>query len=673
MAGKLRYLLALAFVAVYFLIPAADHAQLAFLKTRAWLMDADGSPFSKALEKADRVPRLIVDLRPALEDAAAQRERVAAYERSVREWARAKKIEVDADLPPMNLLVRVGDRGYRTDLFHADPATGERREHSIEELYPGRESLVAAFLAIILAILSGKVIPSLLIGCLAGAVIHVGPLQAVSHFAWETVAVRTLGDDFRFRVMLFVFFLFAAVGVMARSGGVQGMVEWIRKFAKGPISTQICSFLIGILIFFDDYSNCVITGSTMRPLTDRNRVSREKLSYIVDSTAAPIAGISIFSTWVAYEVSMFAGQLPEVTRADGQPYAANEGFSVFIQTMPFRFYCIFTLIMVPLTILLRREFGPMLTAERRARIEGKPVADDAEPMMSKGFSNLKAPEGKPLLARNAVIPVFTLITMTVGLIIYLGYSGAGGASAMTGNFGEDARTILNNTESDKALLYGSMTTLFLAGSLALIHKVLSLREVVSSAIGSARSLLFAVVILILAWSIGHTCKDLGTAVFLTSAFHGSFEPWLLPLVMFGLASLVSFSTGTSYGTMAILLPNVVVLAHSMGETDPNIGGPALMIMTIGAVLEGSIFGDHCSPISDTTVLSSVSTASDHLHHVRTQAPYAVFTMIVAMLVGYLPAACFGVSPMISIAAGALVIALFLLIAGRRPERQSAQA
>lgn len=663
MAGTLRYVIALVFLVVFFAVPDPDPRRLTLLETRSWLI-GDDSPYA-ALVHDGAIPPVAVELLPPLEDVAARAAETARYASTAREWARARgDVSVDARRGFARLHVRIGDVGHLATL--RDPAGAEVGR--LERAYPDRSSLVPAFLAIVLAILTGKVIPSLLLGCLAGAVLYRGdPFGGVWHFAAETIWRRTLTSDFNLEIMGFVIFLFAAVGVMSRSGGIQGMVERIRRFARGPVSTQLCSYVVGLLIFFDDYSNCVIAGTTMRPLADRNRVSREKLAYIVDSTAAPIAGLSIFSTWVAYEVSTFAGQLPEVTKADGTPFSQAEGFSVFVQTLPYRFYCMLTLLTVLATIVLRREIGPMLRAERRAVLEGKPIADDAEPMVSKGFSSLRAPSGAPLRARNALVPVLVLVCTTIVLIYLLGYWAAG-PERLRGSFGENLRTILNNTASQRALLIASGIALFVAAAMALAQRILSLQQVVHAAVRSAHSLIFAVVILILAWSIGHTCDDLGTAPFLTAAFHGRFEPWMLPSLMFALAALVSFSTGTSYGTMAILLPNIVVLAHSMGETVPELGGPALMVITIGAVLEGSIFGDHCSPISDTTVLSSVATGSDHLHHVRTQAPYALLAMVVAMVCGYLPVAYFSrdLWPL-SLVAGALSIGGVLLVFGKRPD------
>lgn len=686
MTGSLRWLLAAAFVVLFALLPSADDHQVALLKTRAWLLDDDGSPLAAALQdEAAPVPVLQSEILPPGPEAA---ELAEAFARTGREWARSHGRELDRDAPPLRLTLRVGGNGFEASLLGPQgtpvgeplrylkaPVEGE----TSAGYFPNRLSLLPAFLAIILAILTGRVIPSLLAGCLAGALLYtdLSPTAGVAHLTVGIAWGRILTDSFNQEILGFVIFLFMAVGVMARSGGIQGMVAWVSRFAKGPVSTQLCSWAIGILVFFDDYSNCIITGSTMRPLTDRNGVSREKLAYIVDATAAPIAGISIFSTWVAYEVSMFALQLPEVTQADGiTPFRQADGFAVFVQTLPFRFYCIFTIATVLLTILLRREFGPMLAAERRAHHHRKPVADDARPMVAEDLDRTEPPEGAPLLGRNAFLPILLLVSVTVFLVFRQGTAtlAADDPDALSLPLLERIPKILGGGESQRALFYASIGACALAVLLAVGQRILTVSDAVQSALRSAKSLGFAVVILVLAWSIGAVCKDLGTAQFLTAAFHGSFQPWLLPIVLFVTSALVAFSTGTSYGTMAILLPNVVVLAHVMGSEVPELGGVGLMILTIGAVLEGSIFGDHCSPISDTTVLSSVSTGCDHLHHVRTQAPYAVAVMAIATVCGYLPAALLGPSYWpLSWALGLTAVVGMLLIAGRDPRRPSAEA
>jgi len=324
--------------------------------------------------------------------------------------------------------------------------------------------------------------------------------------------------------------------------------------------------------------------------------------------------------------------------------------------------------MVLLTIVLRREFGPMLTAARRAFRYGKPIADDASPMLRSGLAETEPPSGVPIRGLNALLPLLLLVLGTIALIFVFGWSGLSDADRALPLWQQVPR-ILGNGESQRALLFASAGAFVLATALAVGQRILTLGDALLSALRSAHSLFFAVVILILAWAIGAVCADLGTAQYLTASFHGAFEPWLLPVGLFAISCLVAFSTGTSYGTMAILLPNVVVLAHTMGESDPDLGGPVLMMLTIGAVLEGSIFGDHCSPISDTTVLSSVATGSDHLHHVRTQAPYAVAVMLITIVCAYVPVALLGPGTWpLAWAAGCAALIALLLTVGRNPFR-----
>ena len=678
MTGRLRYVLAAAFAALFFLVPTGPELDpsLATLEVRSWLLtegddrpeeekqadrDAgkdvvDRSTFGLAITKGEGLDAEAVGERGMRvrflggdESQERRAEREAQLGRALREFLRSTGKRAVANRLPVNLEVRVGDNGFRGVLtddggellsaieYQKDPKEG----YLAPGYYPDRWSLLPALVAIVLAILSGKVIPSLLLGCLTGAFVYAGNLGGMlTHVVVDTVGSDILQSQFQLEIIGFVIFLFMAIGIMSRSGGMRGMVEWVRRFAKGPVSTQFSTWIIGLLVFFDDYSNCIITGTTMRPVADKNRIAREKLAYIVDSTAAPIAGISIFSTWVAYEISQFAPQLPEVTKPDGSPYAISDGFTIFVQTLPFRFYCLFTIVMVFLTIATRREFGPMLSAARRAHHDGKPSADDAELMVKEGLSKLEPDEKTPHRGWNALGPLLFLISSTIALIFHYGTSELKDAQRSLPFF-ERMAAILSNGESQRALCWASAAAAVLATLLAVGQKLMSWGDAAKAAYLASKSLIFAIVILILAWSIGEICGDLGTAKFLTAAFGESFAPWLLPATMFGLSSLVAFSTGTSYGTMAILLPNVVVLSHTMGTQDPELGGTALMLLTIGAVLEGSIFGDHCSPISDTTVLSSVASGSDHLHHVRTQAPYAVTVMLVSMIVGYIPIALYG--------------------------------
>ena len=540
-------------------------------------------------------------------------------------------------------------------------------------------SLLPPFLTILIAVLIAKTIPALLAGIALGSVFVAWlpqiDLNAASVFAERYVWEKVIRDSFRVDILGFVAALIVAVGIMTRAGGIEGLVKVIQRLAKTARSSQLATYFMGLAIFFDDYANTIVVGSTMRPLTDRMRISREKLAYIVDSTAAPIAGISMLSTWVAYEISTFSGQLPEVTGPNGQPMSQGDGFAVFLETIPYRFYCIFTLFLVAMTIVLRREYGPMLSAERRARREGKPLRDGATPMVSRALTETQKRDDAPARWWNAVIPIGALIVVTLAWIWKVGggvWFWGDGKIPLTlsptvwrevlGNAGDSG-------DSAAAIFYGAGVAALLAAALALGQRILGVGEVVMTSLRAMSGLFFAIAILVLAWCIGAVCDDLGTASYLVALTKGTLPALLLPVILFVIACIVAFATGSSWSTMAILLPIVVLLASELGK-GTDLGGYMLMILSIGAVLEGSIFGDHCSPISDTTVLSSVASASDHLDHVQTQIPYAMLAMIVSIGVGYLPMAF--ISPKlwpVSLALGAAVIIAFLLWRGRDPEAQ----
>ncbi len=450
-----------------------------------------------------------------------------------------------------------------------------------------------------------------------------GLWKFVNDYLWQ----RSLLDRFRLDIIGFVAILIAAVGVMTRGAGIAGLVEFIVRFAKTVRSTRLATALLGLVIFFDDYTNTIIVGNTMRPLTDRMRISREKLAYLVDSTAAPVAGIMVLSTWVAYEVSQFAPQL-EALGIDQDPYA------VFLQTVPYRYYCLFTLFFVFATTIWGRDFGPMWRAERRAQTRGEVLRPGAQPLVAARSTNLQQKPGAPPRAWNAALPLLMVLSGTLLTIV------SGGAALVDGPIDwsslEGWRQVLSNADTARALFVGSIAGWVTAVVLMVAQRILSVGECVGASVRGAAGVVMALCILLLAWAIGEVCADLGTAHVLIALFKGVISPYILPITLFLLACLVSFSTGSSWSTMAIILPNTVQLAFAIGESFPA-GPMVLTLLSIGAVLEGSIFGDHCSPLSDTTILSSVASASDHVDHVRTQMPYALVTMLTAILLGYVPA------------------------------------
>ena len=536
---------------------------------------------------------------------------------------------------------------------------GNGEPHTTTTRYIRWLSLLPPFVAILAALLFQRTIAALFLGIWLGTSLISGgnPITGLWVFLRVYLIQEALLDSFRVEIISFVIGLVALVGIISRGGGVQGMIRLMMRWVRSRRSAQFVTFAMGIVIFFDDYANTILVGSTMRPLTDRFRISREKLSYIVDSTAAPVAGLSLLSTWIAYEVSQFAPQIAEVGITEN-PYM------IFARTLPFRFYSIFTLLFIFSGILMRREFGPMLKAERRSQLTGEMTQPGARPMISDAMTRITPKEGIDFHWFNGVLPLVTVVLVTLAGLWVTGNSELDIPKPLSGLFSLSAlRDVIAGANSTRAISTGAWCGFLVGALLFLGQRILTFGEIVRAAFSSTRALFFAIVILFFAWCIGGVCRDIGTAHYLVALFRQSISPLLYPILLFILSCLVSFSTGSSWSTMAIILPNSVTLAWILGASSP-LGAFGLTILSIGAVLEGSIFGDHCSPISDTTILSSVSSAADHIDHVRTQIPYALATMLVAIVCGYFPATR-GVSSAITIPAGLCVIILIHLTLGRR--------
>ena len=546
--------------------------------------------------------------------------------------------------------------------------TASRTWRPIDQL-----SLLPPLIAIFLAILLRKPVAALFAGLWAGAAL-LGFLDGAStasavgrglRASFDTYLYGMLREQGKVEIVLFVVFMLAMVGVITRAGGIRGVMERLSGLARDAKRTQVATWLMGLVIFFDDYANTILVGSTMRPLSDKFKVAREKLAYIVDSTAAPVAGISVLSTWIAFEVSTFSPSLPDAE------LASSQGYAIFLQTLPYRFYCILTLVFVGLVVFTGRDFGPMLTAERRAR-GGKLLRDGAVPMVGEAATRLEAEPGVRISAVTALVPLFLFVASVLGLIMYRGGAFDLGARLFTV---EGATQVLYLGSGNQPLMYGALIG-FGAALLLALRAGLRMSLALRSSIDAIRSMGVALAILYLAWSLGKVCEDLGTATFLSVSL-GDTLPWMiLPATLFGLSGMIAFSTGSSWSTMTILLPLVVGLAYSLGfdSIDAALGmeaqraaGLALLVISIGAVLEGAIFGDHCSPISDTTVMSSIASASDHIDHVRTQMPYALLTMVTALVCCYFPATFLRWNPFVCLAIGIAALVLFLRVYGKRAD------
>jgi Na+/H+ antiporter NhaC len=523
---------------------------------------------------------------------------------------------------------------------------------------PGQEgatntwwSLLPPAIAIVLALAFHDVLIALVVGVWIGTTMVAGGNPATGFLRFIDTNIRdALVDPDHMSIIVFSMLLGGMVGVMSRSGGTVGVVRALEPLATTPRRAQVVTWIMGVLIFFDDYSNTLIVGNTMRPVTDRHRVSREKLAFLVDATAAPVACVALVSTWIGYEVSLVGDALAK-SGSDLNP------FSVFLSSLPFAFYPIFALATTLTVAVSGRDWGPMLRAERRAR-SGAVLADGAQPLANYEESDLAPEEGAPCRWWNAAVPVVAVILSTLIGLYYTGVESLRAAGDTTTSLSR----IIGSSDPFTTLLWASMIGLTTAILLVVLQNILTVRQAVSAAVTGFKSMFLAFVVLTLAWSLGQVCSDLGTAVFIKGAVGPSLPTAALPVAIFLAAAAVSFATGTSWGTMAILTPLAVPLVL---EASPH--SHHVLAAAVASILGGSVFGDHCSPISDTTILSSMASGCDHVDHVRTQLPYALFAASVAVLAGYLPEAVTDSPPAILLAVGLIVVVAWVRIVGRSRE------
>ncbi|MCH7715241.1 MAG: Na+/H+ antiporter NhaC family protein [Gemmatimonadetes bacterium] len=544
---------------------------------------------------------------------------------------------------------------------------------------PGWVSILPPLVAIGLALMLREVIVSLFAGIWIGCLFLSGynPLTAVFRAANE-FARGELADPDHGAIILFSLLLGGMVGVVIKMGGMRAIVDVMVPLATTRARGQLVTWGAGLAVFFDDYANTLIVGNTMRPLTDRLKVSREKLAYIVDSTAAPVAALFFVSTWIGYQLGLIDDgfELAAAQHAGNPEFAAQlasvSAFDVFLQAIPYMFYPILALFTVAVVAVSGRDFGPMLEAERRAASGGGVLRPGAQPAADIGgdLSELEsAPSGRWW---NGVIPVAVLIVTVLAGLVVTGYS-ALPEPERDAPFFTLLRRVFGGSDPFSPLLWGAVLACIVGITLAVSQKILSLRAAIEAWLGGLRAMLMAMIILVLAWSLGAVTGALETAAYISQLLSDTMPVFLLPAAVFVVSALIAFATGTSWATMAILVPLVVPLSITMaGGLDLAAGGPekAIVLGAIGSVLAGAIMGDHCSPISDTTVLSSTASSCDHVDHVRTQLPYAVFVAGVALVLGVVPSAL-GVPPMVCLAVGGTVVWAVFRFLGQKVEEAAA--
>jgi len=449
------------------------------------------------------------------------------------------------------------------------------------------------------------------------------------------------------------------VGIIARNGGTMGIVEAVAPLASSARRGKLAAWAAGLAIFFDDYANTLIVGNTMRPITDRLKISREKLAYLVDSTAAPVAAIIPISTWVGYEISLIADGLRIAAEQNPEHAATIAGaspFAIFIETIPYRFYPLLALLFVFLTSVMDRDVGPMAAAEKRAAA-GAGLYRPGAQLAADTSSHLMEPKsGLPHRWWNAAIPVLTVIVVVLWGLLVTGRSDVGPDASLMDVFGAADPFI--------TLLWGSLAGCLVAIALSAGQRILTVTEGIDACVAGMRAMMIAMIILVLAWSLGSVTQEIGTAQYLSQLLTGRVALHLVPVIVFVTAAAMSFATGTSWGTMAILLPLVIPLTVSMGGDAGFDGGAhySILLGSISSVLAGAIFGDHCSPISDTTVLSSTASACDHVDHVRTQLPYALLVAGVGMIFGDIGTA-YGLPIWVALSGSAVALYLILRLFG----------
>ena len=529
-------------------------------------------------------------------------------------------------------------------------------------------TLIPPIVAILLAFITKNVVISLFIGVLSGGFIlnltgfNVFGALTQAFLDFINRALNSLSDPWNAGIVMQVLVIGGVINLVAKMGGAKAIAEALAKKAKTAKSAQLITWFLGICVFFDDYANSLIVGPIMRPVADKMKISRERLAFIIDATAAPIAGLAIISTWIGLEVSLISEGFESIG-------VEASGFGVFLQTIPYRFYNILILAFIVITIITLREFGPMRKAEISAR-KLKDLTNEEIAVTSSHMDELEPKEGVKLSIWNAIVPIGALIISAIVAFYYSGYSSimAGddiAIKAIVTNSPLSFKAILEvfaASDASIALLQSAIFSTVVAIVMAVWKKIFTISEAIEVWIDGMKGLIITGVILILAWSLGSVIKELGAAEYLVEALNGAIPAFLLPSLIFILGAIISFSTGSAYGTMSILMPLAIPLAYKI---NPEM---SFVIVSTSAVLTGAIFGDHCSPISDTTILSSMGAGCNHIDHVKTQMWYALFVAAITILFGYIPAG-FGLPIYIVLPMSCVALFIGVMIFGKKVEEE----
>lgn len=513
-------------------------------------------------------------------------------------------------------------------------------------------SIVPPLLAIGFALIFRQVLLALFMGIWMGAWL-VGERSFVGVFGsfFESLTryiVPQTADEGHMSILIFTLLIGGMIGIISKNGGTRGVIRQLGKLVKSKPQGQLLTSLLGFVIFFDDYANTMVVGNTMRPLTDKLKISRAKLAYLVDSTAAPVATVALISTWIGAMVGYIASASAGI---DG---FSEPAYTVFIKALPFNFYAFFTIFFVILIAISGRDFGPMLGERIKLyKAANNPELDTYGLYKDEDPDEIKKQTVSHWL--NAFIPILMLISGVIGGLIVTGE-------------GSTIQDIIGSADSYAALVWGSMLSMVVAIVMTVGQRLLSFDDTLEAMFSGMHTMYDGLLVLVLAWSLSAITQDLGTADFLVTAFGTAIDPMYLPLVIFVLSAATAFATGSSWGTMGILMPLVLPLVWNLGlEYNYPVEEISVFIYAaVSAVLAGAVLGDHVSPISDTTILSSLATQCNQVEHVNTQMPYALVGGALA-LISYLAVVAWGLPGWIAYLVGAGAIVAVIWTFGKSPD------
>ncbi|WP_288550170.1 Na+/H+ antiporter NhaC family protein [uncultured Brachyspira sp.] len=526
----------------------------------------------------------------------------------------------------------------------------------------GLFGIIPPLLAIILALLTKEVIISLTVGILSGTLIlaHGNIFTAITIFT-DKVAAMT-GDSWNVRILLFCALLGAFVSMLSKTGSTKAFGLWASKYLKTKKSVLIFTWFFGLIIFIDDYFNSLSVGTVMRPAFDEKKISRAKLAYILDSTAAPVCILAPISTWVVTVMSY-------IRDSEGFESLNMSEFIFFIKMIPYSVYPLLALVFVVLISLFFKDFGPMKRSEDDAA-NGKLFNED---LYGACPGNLETISGDSAKWYDMVIAIVVLILVCIVMFpitTYMGLVGSDGIETLSQAF--NSTTITNafiQTDASKSLFYGAVISLIIMYIYYVARRLLNVRSAGNAIMEGIKSMVPALVVLALAWTIGNVIKSspeeggLGLASFLSEVVKGGgFPLWLLPAIGYLLGCVIAFSTGTSWGTFAILIPIVIPIATGLANANGYSGEQLLnvLLISVGSLVSGAVFGDHCSPISDTTILSSTGSNCPLLEHVSTQLPYASLVAIasfIGVIVGGIT-----LNPFLALLTGFVIMCIMAILA-----------